>query len=117
MIQVALRICFRNEKQYRAAAVNGPLSALCVEQDTPTAAELDIQERRLDKSSRIETRLSRMERSDGEDRYRSEAALRAREVFRAFELTGETLRLRGLVSRTGLNKSTVFRLLHQSKAG
>jgi DNA-binding IclR family transcriptional regulator len=58
-----------------------------------------------------------MERSDGEDRYRSEAALRAREVFRAFELTGETLRLRGLVSRTGLNKSTVFRLLHQSKAG
>ena len=58
-----------------------------------------------------------MERSDGEDRYRSEAVLRAREVLRAFKLTGETLRLRDLVSRTGLNKSTVFRLLHNLEQG
>jgi hypothetical protein len=51
-----------------------------------------------------------MGRSDGEDRYRSEAVLRAREVLRAFKLTGETL-LRDLVSRT------VFRLLHNLEQG
>jgi ribose transport system substrate-binding protein len=56
------------------------------------------------------------EQSD-HDGYLSGTVLRACDVLRAFKFGGEMLRLRDLVSRTGLNKSTAFRLLHSLEKG
>jgi ribose transport system substrate-binding protein len=46
------------------------------------------------------------------DTYLVEAVLRACELLAAFRYEGEVLRLRDLVSRTGLNSTTAFRLLY-----
>ncbi len=43
--------------------------------------------------------------------YNVEAVSRAFDLLEAFHAPGETLRLRDLVARTGLNKATAFRLL------
>jgi len=43
--------------------------------------------------------------------YLVEAVLRACDVLEAFQFDGELLRLRELVVRTGINKTTAFRLL------
>ena len=51
------------------------------------------------------------------DPYLSETVLRACHLLRAFTLDGEMLRLRDLVSRTGLNKTTAFRLLRSLEKG
>jgi ribose transport system substrate-binding protein len=52
-----------------------------------------------------------------QDCYLSGTVLRACNVLGAFGLEGEALRLKDLVSRTGLNKATVFRLLHSLEKG
>lgn len=45
-------------------------------------------------------------------RYMVRAIVRAAEVLMAFETPGEVLHLRDVVSRTGLDRATAFRLLH-----
>jgi ribose transport system substrate-binding protein len=47
----------------------------------------------------------------GTDRNESQTVLRACEVLRAFERVGEELSLNGVMERTGLPKTTTFRLL------
>jgi len=51
------------------------------------------------------------------DKERSDTVLRACTVLRSFHLDGEVLRLRDLVTRTGLNKSTTLRLLQSLEKG
>jgi ribose transport system substrate-binding protein len=53
----------------------------------------------------------------GDERYVIDAVLRACDVLKAFHYDAENLRLRELVSRTGLSKTTVFRILHSLQAG
>src|SRR2546422_1457259 len=43
--------------------------------------------------------------------YLTEAVLRACDLLEAFQFEGELVRLRELVSRTGMNKTRAFRLL------
>ena len=43
--------------------------------------------------------------------YLVEAVLRACDLLEAFQSDGELVRLRDLVTRTGMNKTTAFRLL------
>ena len=43
--------------------------------------------------------------------YLVDAVLRACDLLEAFQFEGELVRLRELVSRTGMNKTTAFRLL------
>lgn len=49
-------------------------------------------------------------------RYMVRAIVRASEILMAFEAPGEVLHLRDVVSRTGLDRATVFRLLHTLSA-
>ena len=49
--------------------------------------------------------------SDAKPGYLVEAVLRACDLLEAFQSDGEIVRLRDLVSRTGMNKTTAFRLL------
>jgi ribose transport system substrate-binding protein len=53
----------------------------------------------------------------GNQRYVVDAILRACEVLKAFGYEAECLRLRDLVSRTGLSKTTVFRIIQSLEAG
>jgi ribose transport system substrate-binding protein len=57
------------------------------------------------------------ESGPGNQRYVIESILRACDVLKAFRYDAEHLRLRDLVSRTGLSKTTVFRVLHSLQAG
>lgn len=50
--------------------------------------------------------------SPNSDRYLIRSLVRAHEVLTAFRTTGEILRLRDVVSRTGLDKNTAFRMLY-----
>lgn len=52
-------------------------------------------------------------RTDGQtrDTYQVSAILRACEVVRAFQFEGESLRLRDVVTRTGLHKATAYRTI------
>lgn len=52
-----------------------------------------------------------------EGKYLLDSVLRACDVLQAFRFEGETLRLRDLVTRTGLNKTTVFRILRSLEKG
>ena len=45
-------------------------------------------------------------------RYMVRSIVRAAEILMAFENPGEVLHLRDVVSRTGLDRATAFRLLH-----
>jgi ribose transport system substrate-binding protein len=49
---------------------------------------------------------------DPQDRYLVESVLRACDIFEAFRSEGELLRIKDIAQRTGLNASTVFRLLY-----
>ncbi len=55
--------------------------------------------------------------SDDADRYLSATVQRACRLLQAFTSDGELLRLKDLVSRTGLNKATAFRLLRSLEKG
>ncbi|MCU1330745.1 MAG: periplasmic binding protein/LacI transcriptional regulator [Bryobacterales bacterium] len=50
-------------------------------------------------------------------KYLIESILRACDVLQAFRFEGETLRLRDLVERTGINKTTAFRLMKSLEKG
>jgi len=52
------------------------------------------------------------EREPPSDRYLVEAVVRACHLLDAFRSPGESLRLRDLALRTGMNKSTALRLLY-----
>jgi ribose transport system substrate-binding protein len=54
----------------------------------------------------------RIEGGAARDPYLVDAVMRACDLIEAFRELGETLRLRDLVSRTRMNKSRVFRILH-----
>jgi ribose transport system substrate-binding protein len=51
------------------------------------------------------------------ENYVLDSVRRACEVLQAFRFEGEALRLRDLVSRTGINKTTVFRLVRSLEEG
>ncbi len=51
------------------------------------------------------------EAKSGKQAYLIEAVLRACDLLEAFQYEGELVRLRELVARTGMNKTTAFRLL------
>lgn len=51
------------------------------------------------------------------DSYVLDSVRRACEVLQAFRFEGEDLRLRDLVTRTGINKTTVFRLVRSLEEG
>jgi hypothetical protein len=50
--------------------------------------------------------------ADASDRYIVKALVHASEILDAFESSGEVLRLRDVVQRTGFSKGMCFRLLH-----
>ena len=52
-----------------------------------------------------------------ESKYLLESVLRACDVLQAFRFEGEALRLRDIVSRTGINKTTAFRLIRSLEKG
>jgi ribose transport system substrate-binding protein len=52
-----------------------------------------------------------------EGKYLLESVLRACDVLQAFRFEGEALRLRDIVSRTGINKTTAFRLIRSLEKG
>jgi len=52
-----------------------------------------------------------------QDKYLLESVLRACDVLQAFRFEGEALRLRDIVSRTGINKTTAFRLMRSLEKG
>ncbi|HXJ43863.1 MAG TPA: substrate-binding domain-containing protein [Bryobacteraceae bacterium] len=52
-----------------------------------------------------------------QDEYLQDSVLRACDILRAFRFEGEELRLRDIVVRTGINKTTAFRLLRSLEKG
>ncbi len=50
-------------------------------------------------------------------KYLLDSVLRACDVLQAFRFEGEALRLRDIVSRTGFNKTTVFRIMRSLEKG
>jgi IclR family acetate operon transcriptional repressor len=52
-----------------------------------------------------------------DDQYIVRSVVRAAELLRAFQHDGESLRLTDLAQRTGLHKTTAFRLLTSLEAG
>lgn len=52
-----------------------------------------------------------------ESKYLLESVLRACDVLQAFRFEGEALRLRDIVSRTGINKTTTFRIIRSLEKG
>jgi ribose transport system substrate-binding protein len=53
----------------------------------------------------------------GQGKYLLDSVLRACDVLQAFHFEGEALRLRDIVARTGINKTTVFRILRSLEQG
>src|SRR4051794_771828 len=52
-----------------------------------------------------------------QNEYLQDSVLRACDILRAFRFEGEELRLREIVIRTGINKTTAFRLLRSLEKG
>ena len=53
----------------------------------------------------------------GQGKYLLDSVLRACDVLQAFRFEGEALRLRDIVARTGINKTTVFRIVRSLEKG